>query len=458
MAIAFVTQPSGTQPAYEKDALLYEWKEAFDITGSTNDSGDLQLTVGASAVAELSVGDFIYVSPLEGEDFVDTAVQEVKSLGATTVTLDFAFQSIPSGGEIRLMQAKQFVIDTGLANNTDQPLRRSYLGLITPDPHGLYRLDAFKAVISRFRFNIGPESKVNDVSHYTKVRAYETFQTPPSYISALKQNEGTTPALPIIYEGRRNIISDSEGDKYATYFESAFEIDADPIAQDYRYYANKTVTINFNTSIAEVNTTISPALPSYATLITSNSGQTIDGFTLDLTQVDASETTGLEITFTEDDGFNPVVEYAFTFYFYDFLDSRPICGDKSLRLYWWSPQGGWVSYSFELLKEYSLNENNEILAENDGNREVVAYENQRQAITLYAPPESETVLNYLNTMFESTEQWVQINPNLSGTNFERYFIAGESRRLKGVDQYRPNQNRFQITIIKSAENRPINQD
>lgn len=458
MAISTVTEPTGLVPAYEKDALLYEWKEAFDITGSANDSGDLQLTVGASAVAELSVGDYIYVSPLDGEDFVDTAVQEVKSLGATTVTIDFSFQSIASGGEIRLMTTRAFIIDTGIANNTDQPLRRSYFGLITPNPQGLYRLDGFKAAISRFRFNIGPESKVNDVSHYTKLRAYEAFETPPSYVTPLKQNEGTTPALPIIYEGRRNIISDSEGSKYATYFESTSEINVDPIAQDYRYYANKTVTVNFNTTIQDANTTITPGLPSYATLITSNTGQTIDGFTLDLTQIDASETTGLEITFTEDDGINPPVEYNFTFYFYDFLESRPICGDKSLRLYWWSPQGGWVSYSFELLKEYSLDENNEVLAENNGSREVVAYENQRQAITLYASPERLAVLDYLNTMFESTEHYVQINPNLSGSNFERYFISGESRGLKGIDQYRPNQNRFQVTIIKSAENRPINQD
>lgn len=456
MAISVVSSPAALVPAYEKDALLYRWKEAFAVTASANNGGDLQLTVGASATAEISVNDYVYVSGLANQDNVETPILRVKTVGATTITLDFSFQSV-SSGEIRLMRERTFICETGYSGQSEQPIRESLNVDITPNPDGIYELDVFKAVVSRFTFSEPNES--NGFAHNVQHRAYqEGIGTKPAFKTGLKQNTGIDIQVNTInYIGLQGIITDLTAiDLYQTYLEDPQGEFVSPGRLEKFYLTGQVINLKFNTHIADIYTTVTPSLPAYITFTSSNSGQTLTGLKIDLTGITADTT--FDTIIEENDGLNPPVTYVCSFSFFAALESRTPCVSKSLMLCWWAPGAGWKQYSFELLKEYELTDNKAQLVQSSGERFVANYEDQYEAITLYAKPEREAILDYLNSMFQSTEIFIV---NYAGTkidSFDRVYLEGGNKRLKGINQYRPNQNRFQVTIYKSAEIRAINQD
>ena len=459
MAIIVVKEPLATVPAYEKNALAYEWKEAYAISNKTNNGGFLELTVGSTAVGLIEVGDYVYVSSLVGVDFADSPVKKVISTTATEITLDFVHQSLAVGGEIRLMRKQVFVIQSGV--NVNQPFENTLTAQLIPEPDGIYRLSAFRAAVSRFNFDQGIVEAAIDVAHFTQIRAYEIQESPPSYITALKQNQNTTPALPIVFSNQRSIISKATATNYATFFESSLTPTLPlGVATDYYYYHDKVVVIDFESSIADADTTSSPSpLPSWATYNTLNSGQTLTGITLDLRGLDPAETDSYAFEIIEDNGIDPPKNYQFDVNIFSYLTSRVECEDKSTRVYWWHPEGGWVSYSFELQKVHGVENEGTVLSQSEEGRIVTSYENQFQTISLLAKPEAEYILDYLNSMFLSTEIYIIKNKNLEGDNiFERYFAQGFSGTTKKTKPYQPYKNRFSVTLTRSQENRAINQD
>lgn len=451
MALTNLISPSGTAPAYEKDALLYRWIEAFSVNGSSDDGGDLELDVGSTAVAEIDNGDYVYVEALDGADNVETPVLLVKSQTSTTITLDFPFQSITTG-TIRLMRELEFQIQTGYSGNTDQPLRTSLTVQITPDPKGFYELDVSKAVVTRFNF--GPPDTSSNVAHNTQHRVIEPGGSPSGFKTALKQNEGSDIQEPTInYLGRQNIITELDASKYETFYSDPLEESFNPGAYSRSYLSGGVVIYTLNQTLQDGLTTTGPSpFPAGVSLITSDGGQTIEGL-----RVDLSIYSGGGVELVEDD-FGTITIYEFTFNISPSLETREAC-EEGTMIAWWAPGGGWKQYQFNLLEEYELQDNTARVVQQNGERYVAAYEDQYKALSLNSPPEGLTVLRYLNTLFQSTEVFrVNYDSNGDIESYDRLYLEGGDRGLESIYPYRPNSNRFQITAIISEEIRALNQD
>ena len=57
MALTTVTTPASVAPAYKPDALLYEFKEEFTISGASDVGGLTSLSIGLSGAGAVAVGD-----------------------------------------------------------------------------------------------------------------------------------------------------------------------------------------------------------------------------------------------------------------------------------------------------------------------------------------------------------------------------------------------------------------
>lgn len=452
MAITVVTNPAALVGAYSENSLLWEFKEEFAYTGVSDNGGDLQLTVSLAAAGEVEVGDYIWVSGLVGRNYIDSPVQRVKGKGSTSLLLDLDYEAI-STGNIRLMRSQDFNVRTGIGT-TAQPYKNTSVVNVTPNPSGIYRVNAKQAVLSRFGFNAPVAADPASDLYTINLVDLVTGPISPTQSVALRQ-KGTDVAAQISYD--TNLVSLYSQNRYVVQEESATTQNLnDGDAVNLYYLSDKTVTVNFNTPMQDADTTISPSpLPTGVTLITSSGGQQIDGITIDASLL---ESRFVALSFEDDDGINPVITYVINLYVAPVLESRTICASKSLRLFWWHPLGGWVSYSFETQKSYGIDGNQASLAETNGERFVNTYEDQRTFVELIAGVEGQAVLDYLNTIFETTLHFIYLGGGLgTASNYRKVFIDGGGQSLKTVDRFRPTSNRFRVRLRYAKENAIIGQ-
>jgi hypothetical protein len=97
----------------------------------------------------------------------------------------------------------------------------------------------------------------------------------------------------------------------------------------------------------------------------------------------------------------------------------------------------------------------------EGVRSSVDFENLTEAIELKAYPESEGILDILNSLYYSTQVYIA-NFTGSGTSraidldaFEPAFVEGGGFKLKSQAPFTALDNQFSITIYKGEEVRPV---
>lgn len=463
MALSLILSPASPNAAYLEGAAEFAYKDERSVTGTANNGGFLQLTVTGIG-ADVSVGDYVWYSELDGADDLDSPIGKITAEATNTITLDVAYDASYSGGNIRLMAVETFAVKTGYASTTAQPKRTSQTLSVRANPDGIYRVSCLPSVKTRFNWDEPRITLNSDYDHQVQAVAYPTSISEPSNIVLLKQRTGTSPQVPpISYSNFRGLISSVVSSVYKIYQESDKETTLlDGGSTVLRYILGNTVNIPFATSIADADTTVSPALPSGLSYTTTDAGQTLTGLQI-ASNADASTINGTYVV-TFDNGVDPVIEYTVTLVCVDGTAGRTQCESKELTLVWWHPDGGWWQYSFELGRTFEITGNEATIVKNaDAERIGVNYEEIVEGITLRAQPESEEILDALNTLGYSNQIFIASFTGSGGsraidlTNFERVFVEGGGYTQKNVNPYKAVQNDFQITVYKSAEVVAINQ-
>jgi len=455
MAIALIAAPTSPDGAYRKGAGVFTYKNELSVTGTANSSGNLQLTVtGIGAL--VAAGDYLYYSVLATADNVESPVVEVLAEGINTVTLDTPYSASYSGGVVRLMKEEEFKVLTGYATTAAQPRRTSQTLTVYPDPTGIYRVGVLPAVKTRFNFGEPDTATDSDYHHQVSAVAYPTAISAPSDILLLKQNATSGPVLPICYSNFRGLISAVESSIYKVYLESPKQesLVANAAVKIVRYFVGQTIDILLDSPQASTDMTVTPGLPTGVSWITSGINYT--GIRIAATATTAANgTLTLTNTSTSDD-------WQVNIQLYNCQEVREQCTDKELTLVWWNAGGGWSVYSFELIRTRSIDGNAATVVKNaEGVRSSVDFENLTDAIELKAYPESESILDILNSLYYSTQVYIA-NFTGSGTSraidldaFDPAFVEGGGFKLKSQAPYKALDNQFSITIYKGEEVRPV---
>ena len=454
MALSLIMSPASPAPAYQVGTGEFTYKDERTVTGTANSAGFLQLTITGIG-ADVAVGDYVWYSELQDVDDRDTAVALITAEGTNTITLDAAYDAGYSGGNIRLMNAETFVIKTGYSGVSSQPKRTSQTLTVRADLDGVYRVSCQTAVKTRFNWE---EPNFTDFYHnQVQCVGYPTSISEPSNIVLLKQRAGITQQPPISYSNFRGIITEFDSGQYKVYSESnkAYTLLDGAADITLRYILGNSIDVMFETSITDSDTTTTPALPSGLSFITENSGQTLTGIRIAANAVAATINGSYEIQ--EDSGGGSTVTYRVTFATVDGLAGRTECESKSVVLVWWSPDGGWQQYSFEMLKTYFIDGNTGTIVKGNDGRSAIQYEDIIEGIELKAELENESVLDVLNTLHYSTQIFIASITGSGGTrgidtsSFTRVFTEGGGFELKKVQPYKANMNDFALTVYKSAE-------
>jgi hypothetical protein len=434
----YITEPSANEAAYEKDALLYEIANQYAIGSVANNGGLLQVDIGATGAAEASDAGFVYLSILDNQDNIETSVAVVTATtGGGLVTVNVPYSaSYPTSGNVRIVSDVAFSIETGYTGETAQPIKTYGLNL-RADLNGLYRITANQAAIGRFNFLSDPDINAGFANN-TKVSVYPNTVGSKTPVNAFKHTEGTTPQLTIAYKGCRQLISSIVSGKYVVALESVFTqtINQDAVLA-MTGYEGKSYTINFQTSITDADTTITPTpAGSWYSLITQDSGQTITGVVI------TPEAAGdYQLEFVFDDG-GSAFDYTITLTATASLSVRTCCNGR-LFLFW-HPKGGWVYYEFNLQSVTSVNGGSPTFTQSDDLIRSINYSNQQEVVSLIAPPESETIFDYLNQIFLTMQIFEVVS-----TTYTQYNLTNGQSNDKNLKPFLSTSNRFSIDLIKS---------
>ena len=432
----YVTDPT-TGAAYEEDALLYEIANQYAIGSIADDGGNLQVELGTTGTSEAVAAGVVYLSILDGLDNTETSVVSVLSSTSTEITVDFTYSgSIPSSGNARIVEARDFTIKTGYTGIAAQPFKSASINM-RPDLNGLYRINAKRSAVSRFDFTSDPND--NTVySHNTTVSVYPDSVGSKTAITAYKHVTGTTPAATIAYTGCRQLVSQIVSNKYVIGLESTAEIDAAvDTTVDILGYTGKTYTVDFETNIADADTTITPSSGDFFTLVTEDSGQTITGVIFNTTEADR-----VSLEFAFDDGGGTPISYVFEFTSILALSNKTCCGGE-MFLYW-HPNGGWVYYEFNRIAITNNSGGLPTFTQNSNVVRSVAYSRQQDVLSLIADVEGETVFDYLNQIFFTMQVY-----SVTGTTYTRYNITSAQKARKRTRPFIATSNRFGITLEKA---------
>ena len=432
----YITEPSSTTPAYQEDALLYEIANQFAIGSIANDGGNLQVELGTTGTAEAVAAGVVYLSILDGLDNTDTSVVSVLSSTSTKITVNYAHSgSIPSSGNARIIEARDFTIKTGYTGEAAQPFKSAGINM-RPDLNGIYRINAKRSAVGRFDFTSDPDDN-SLYSHNTSVSVYPDSVGSRTPINTLKQVAGTTPAATIAYTGCRQLVSRVVSSKYVVELESTASTDvAINTTVNVLGYTGKTYTVNFATNIADADTTITPSSGSFFTLITTNGGQTITGV---IFNTNVESRVSLELAFN--DG-GSAITYTFVFTAILALSNKICCGGD-MFLYW-HPNGGWVYYEFNRLAITDTSGGAPTFTQNSNVVRSVAYSKQQEVLNLIADVEGETVFDYLNRMFFTMQVF-----SVTGTTYTRYNITSAQIATKRTRPFLATSNRFGVTLEKA---------
>lgn len=454
MAIALISSPSSPAAAYDREKGIFTYKDELTVTSVADSSGSLQLNItGIGAL--VSVGDYIWFDQLEGADNVDSPVVEITAEAANSVVVDTPYVAYGSG-LARLMAAQEFKILTGYSSTAAQPRRTAQTLSIKADPDGIYRVDVKQYARARFNFGEPRVSTDSDYDHQVSCVGYPTAISAPSDIVLLKQNTGTSPHLPLCYTNFRGLISVVSSSAYRIYQESPKQesLVANAVSKTVRYFEGQTIDILLDTPQASVDMTATPGLPTGVSWIVS--GVNYTGIRIAATATSAINGALTLNNTSSGDAWQVNIQL------YECAGVRTQCEGKEVTLMWWHPQGGWQVYSFELVKTYSIDGNDAVLAkDSEGVRSAVAYEDVVEVIQLISRPESEAVIDSLNTINYSTQVFIcgftgsGTSRAIDLTAFERVYTEGGGFEQKRVHPYSARQ--FEIAVYKSAEVQPLNQ-
>lgn len=448
MSIAVSQTPTSPAPAYKFGELIYQYKDAYTVTAFADASGFLQLTVGATAVSNIDIGEVVFVSNLTELNDQPTGFVSVTAKGATTITTDAVYDASYTLGEVRLLDEQEFQIDTG-NSTTVQPDRSTTLQ-VKPNKEGIYEIGCRQSVISRFGFGAPVEGEL-----YTAVvsyRAYPTAISAPAKVVALKQAEGVAETPGIGYTNIAGVLSVYLSASYETLVEGLTVnsmVEGALENNRYTFYQGKSATFSYEVpGYASADVTVDIPFPAGLSFIIDgavNRGVALDG---DLISVGSGT-----YTITYDNGVDPVETYKLSVIVREALAIREACEDQQLVV-WWSQ--GWKMFSFNLLS--TLEQSTKARTVKNGNEMFApSYEDTFQALTLTAGFESETILDYLNTLITSTEIFLATVVSGEITAYERAYVDGGNSRLKSFRPFRPSGNRFSVTLNKSTEIATVNE-
>lgn len=454
MSLTAITTPSSPAGAYDFEALKYQWADQYAYTAIADSGGNLQLTVASGTASEFSAGEFLWVSALVGFDLVDSPIVEILSVGATTITLDTAYNAgYSSTGTIRGTKALNFVIQSGFGTSA-QPLRQRILSM-RPDPDGVYNLNPYQEVISRFAFREPTLGSAGQDDNSVRYRAYPQSAGTGTYLFAHKKaSSGSTVASVIRYAGAPNIVSylPTGENRILCNLESATSTSlsaTSPVEEEREIYIFDCVdyVFTYDGILAEEFFTFDPE--DWVSIQTS--GVSVTGFTFNFSGQSAGE---YSWSITYDDGLN-LVSYIFTIYVQNTIDCRPSCGGR--RFFWWSIDGGWCSYEFSLAVENEIVGGASQLKQVDNVISAVRYEHQQQQLSLIAQYEGETVYDYLRKLLFALNVYEATTFTDVSQVYDVYYLDNANGQRKRSQPYLATSNRFTVDLLRGTIENRINE-
>lgn len=446
MSFTAITTPSSPAGAYDYQALRYQFTDNYAYTAIGNNGGLLQLTVAGATASAVTVGDFLWIESLVNFPNIDSPVVEVTATGATTITVNVAYSaSYTATGDLRAMEVAEFTISTG-GNNTNNPERQRDISL-RPDPNGVYSINPYQEVISRFIYGapiIGADAR------WAYSIGYEVFLTSAGSSSgkvALMTNTGSGPGSVIRYNGVNNIVTyiPSGTNYFLTALESATtgEIEsAGTVTEDIEMYIFDCVSYDrtFSVPFDEGFTTFDTE----DWLTVNVTGQNVTSVTFDFSGEDAGEFTW-SIEF--DDGVN-VKTFNFTFYLQNTIDCRQSCGGR--RFVWWSRAGAWCQYEFNRTMESEVTGGAAQLKQIDNVISAVRYDKQQDSLVLLADYEGETIFDHLREILYSLNIYEVIELTDIVENFDPYYLSSANGVPKKTQPFLATSNRIQYTVTRGT--------
>jgi len=453
MAFTAITTPSSLEGAYEYQALRYQYADQYAYTAIASDGGNLQLTVGASAVAAMTVGEFLWVSGLVNWPNLGIAIFEIESLGATTVTVSLVYSaSYPSTGNVRRMETQDFIVRTG-QSNTDQPYITRTIAM-RPDPSGVYSVNPYQEVISRFIFTAPVIGANSQYAYGANYQVYPLSDGAGTDKYALKSNAGTSPGPIIRYNGVVNIVTylEAGGVTLKTALES--DTSAELVSSGDQ---NQDIEIYVFDCLDYVRTFSVPMDEGFLTyadedwLTPTFVGQDLTQVTFNFDGEAAGEFTW---TLTYDDGADLRI-FNFTFQLQNTLDCRASCGGR--RFMWWQLSGGWAQYEFNNTLTTDMIGGAGQFRQVSNQISAVRYDRQQNAITLLANYEGEAIYDHLRDMLKALNLFEVIELSDSVENFDLHYLENARGVPKKSNPFIATSNRFSVEVVRGTIEERINE-
>jgi len=464
MAIALIAVPTTPDNLYSDGAGIFEFKDEYAVTSVSDSSDDLQLNIGGIG-AVVSVGEYVYYSPLETADNVESAVVLVTSIDTNAIVVFSAYVNYGSSGVMRRMIPTAFTIRTGIASQTAQPVRSTQTLEVRPDKTGIYSINATRAGRTRLNFGAMAVTTASDYQHQVSLSVYaDSIGYNAAHVIILKKASISGDPLLINYTNLRSLMSSFVTDKFivkieenksstVTLVEGATRTEVRLTGKEYNYVFDIGLQ-----SIEDLTWNSGSAGDIPVTGVTyRETGTNTDGFNVPntITADNLNGTYTIRNTSTGD-------QWIVVFTMVQSLESRQTCTNDVI-LVWWLPNGKWYTYAFNKNQVHFVDGNDSTLTKNNsGQNLAVGYDRIYEGLTLYAQPESETIRELLNTIKYSTQIFIadfefaggarQVDVDTS----KRVFVNGGGFEQKRIP-YEGLDNPFQITLVRGEEINALNQ-
>ena len=464
MAIALIAVPTTPIALYTQGAGIFEFKDEYAVNTVSDSTDDLQLDIGGIG-AVVAVGEYVYYSPLETADNVESAVVLVTAIDTNAIVLATPYVAYGGSGVMRRMIPREFTIRTGLAANAAQPVRSTQTLKVRPDKTGIYSINSTRAGRTRLNFGAMAVTPASDYHHQVSLSVYanEIGYNAAHVIILIKASVTGDPAL-INYTDLRSLMSSFVTDKFivkieenksstVTLVEGATRTEVRLTGKEYNYVFDIGLQ-----SIEDLTWNSGSAGVIPITGVTyRETGINTDGFTVPatITADDLNGTYSIRNTSTGD-------QWIVVFTMVQSLESRETC-TNDIVLVWWLPNGKWYTYAFNKNQVHFVDGNDSTLTKNNsGQNFAVGYDRIYEGLTLYAQPESETIRELLNTIKYSTQIFIADFKFAGGARqvdvdeSKRVFVSGGGFEQKRIP-YDALNSPFQITVVRAGEINALNQ-
>ena len=458
MAIALVTTPV-TGGVYKNGSTRFEYKDEIIINTVQNNAGDLQLDSGGIGAICL-VGQYVYFAPLLLADNVDSAIALIIDVDTNFIVLDVHYSALITAGVLRRMETVEFLTSTGYSATTQQPQRVTQTVKVKPDVDGIYRVEGATAVKSRFTFGIPRLSTASDYEHQTRLSIYPNGFVSPTFVTITKATGVKADQVDTInYTNFRGVFCELQSNIFKTFQEATKGVTTlheGASAVTITRLQGQSIDFLFDTGLQTVaNLSWSPAKP--ASFVYNGSGSNTDGFSISsIAFPTVNDTYEISNTVTGD-------TWLVTIDIHTSLAVKESCPDD-LIVVWWQPSGGWFTYCFGGKKKYEVIGNDAILTKStDRKVRAVSFENGYNAVTVTAEPESELIIDQLNTLRSATQIFIcPLSGSGGGTildiaNAQRCYVDGGGFASKQIDPFYSLENLFTVTLVISDEINTVNE-